>query len=305
MPPLTTPYQHSGKWGFAPVLMPLLGMPILFLLGVAHAYVVVYNPVCGIVNILVLIGFIFGMFMTLRWLAKLSKCRSRPMLLAAGALGGAFGLYVSWVFFVYALARRGDHDISAAGLFFRPDILWEIVCAIGKDGWYSVKSVTPSGFFIWIFWISEALAVLLGVAVMTPLGIDREIFCEECGKWAKVCDTRHLRITAEMGGRSAEQMPVDRLITLPALPGIAYPCIKAEVLACPDCGTTAGLRYAVLRQEVDDKGKISEKSDEVPGVVLVHQFNRDKLFTPVAEQKPEEKNDAATAAGEDGRMALE
>jgi len=170
----------------------MLGLPISAILAAIYAYIVVYCPVVGYVNVLFLAGYVYGPAVSISWLASLGKCRNGKILFVLGCLAGLVGLYFSWLFSLKALAGERLPMADLLGLIISPGAFWELIVDINREGWWG-----PSGIFQWALCAIEAIAFVFGVGLVAAGSIDREVFCEDCGKWCNQTHTRHLKFTEE------------------------------------------------------------------------------------------------------------
>ena len=265
-------YKHSGRTGFSIPLLLMIGLPVSAIFAILYAYIVVYCPVVGYVNVLFLGGYVFATAMTLSWIAGLGKCRNATVLFVLGCIAGLVGLYFSWLFFFKALFGEEFPMVAVLGLMISPGTFWEMIMEINKEGWWG-----PSGIFQWILCAIEAIAFVFGVGLITAGSIDREVFCEDCGKWCKQTHTRHLKFTEEYAESLGEQAEDDgfnhlEILKLPEATEEELPRFDAEVLDCPACDTTA-LRFKLLLPTEGKDGEIETESRELPGILLQQAKN--------------------------------
>ena len=263
-------YSHSGAVGYSPFVLLLVGLPACLAVAVAYAYILVYCPVVGYVNVLFVAGYVFGAGFALGHLAKAGKCRSTGFVVFASSLISLVSFYVSWVFFIYAMLNRymDAADAPSLAVCFAPGLLWKLICALNEDGWYSIFGGTPSGTVLWVMWGIEALILVIGPIVIAPMRIAREMFCERCFQWCGALRTHFLNAPAELIGCETNHIDATDLAALEPFNEKQYPCIQGEVLKCPTCDDTAGLRYAILQEKVDKAGKTEENAENIPGIYL-------------------------------------
>ncbi len=260
-------YEHSGQNGRAWLMVPLLGLPLLALASAAYSYIAVYIPIAGILTILILGGYVFATGLTLSMLGKVAKCRSRGTMLLLGLGGGLVSLWLAWVFFLYAMINRTDGaSVELMELILNPGVMWTVICGIGDNGWYTISTFTPSGVVLWAFWTIETLIIVGGATLIAPTGIDNEMFCEACDRWCAVKETKHLKIEGDLTRAKVEAIDVQQLFTLPKSDAKILPSIRMELLECPSCAKNRGLRFVRLIKEVDKDGKVTEKSETLPGI---------------------------------------
>src|SRR6187549_1356813 len=129
-------YQHSGKLGYSPVLLPLAGIPLLLILACIYGYINVYNPIGGYITFLIVLGYAFACGFVVAALLKFGKARSKTFCLIGGAVGAVLSLYFAWAFFLYALVHRfGVADAGIFEILLSPLASWELITEINKTGW--------------------------------------------------------------------------------------------------------------------------------------------------------------------------
>ncbi|MDA3963347.1 MAG: hypothetical protein PF961_21385 [Planctomycetota bacterium] len=264
-------YQHSGKMGSAPLLVPVLGVPLLFVTSLIYGYIAVYSPIVGYLTVLILLGYVFVNGFGLALIARFARCRSERFLWLAGLGAGLVALYFSWAEFEHALINRyasGGQHVAQAEILLSPGAMWGVAGEIAAEGWYAVFGATPSGFVLWLMWLVEAGIIVGGVTLFTAAAISREVYCEDCGKWCGTAEECRLKIDPEFLTRPVESVSHAELLALPPQKGRAYPHVKAEVLCCEKCKQTTAMRFSRLTQEVNSDGKKEEKSQDIPGILL-------------------------------------
>ncbi len=261
-------YQHSGKHGRSPLLIALVALPLCLLWSVIYAYLDVYIPIGGVFTVFLVIGYTFLLGITIGKIGMWGKCRNSARLCLMGLGVGAVSLYVAWACFLHALFAQQAGDVPAVLDFaLNPGLLWEAICAVNETGWYSIKSTTPSGIVLWLFWGVEALVVVGGSWFLADASIANELFCEACDRWCPSGDMTYHQPTPELLAATPATISPLTLLALPALPAKTIPAFRAELLQCPGC-KKAGVRYSRLRHEKNDKGELVEKTDAIPGILL-------------------------------------
>lgn len=262
-------YAYSNKWGWSLLGWTLIGVPFIVALALAYSYGVVYIPIAGWVTFLLLFGFVMGLGMGVSALLKLAKCRSDRARTLFGLATGVVAWYAAWVFFLHALVNRdADEPLTTWAIVSNPQVMFAIIGMVYESGWYSIKSATPSGLMIGLFWLIEG-----GVIVVAPLLLIKgsavsEMFCETCSAWCTVKEVAFLAIETGKRRFDIKDAALPNLLALKPLPAKQYPCVRAEALQCPHCEGTRGLRFAHLAQEVDKDGKKTEQVTTRDGVVV-------------------------------------
>ena len=263
-------YQHSGKVGFAPVLLPLAGIPLLLILALVYAYINVYNPIGGYITFLIILGYAFACGFVVAALLKFGKCRSKTFCFIGAGIAAFLSLYFAWAFFLYALAHRvGFMEVGMLDLLLNPFAVWAVINEINATGWFTIKGATPSGIFLWFLWGIEAVAIFLVVAAVGNGAIEDEMFCEKCNAWCDVSETRHLKIPEQLASSKASDINALTLRSLEAAENsTTRPAIQAELIKCPHCPGSAGWKYKLVSTEIDKDGNEKDKLDNIPGIVM-------------------------------------
>jgi hypothetical protein len=279
-------YTHSGKLGLSLVLVPIVAFIASVVLGVVYAYLVVYVPAAGYISILFVAGFAF----LLGWLISISgyaaRCRSTGFLHVAGLIFGAFALYVSWAAFTFALLKRSDIGFhgSLLDVFRSPGAIWSFAKAINAEGWYKVLGITPKGALLWIFWVIEALIVILGAAIIAGVGITGRVFCERCNRWCttteKAARLGQPQDQSQLAGLGPSNLAP--LMSLSPAPESANPHIRVDTWHCPKCRTTAAVQAKTCSFTLDRKGKREEKTEDLTPVCLVSPETLQEIKTLAA-----------------------
>ena len=260
-------YEHSGRMGAVIPMLLLLGLPAIVLLSAAYSWIVVYCPVVGYVNIVFLFGYVFLGGTALGILAKAAKCRSPGMLMLIAFMISLVGYYFVWVFFLQALATyTGEDAPNVLMIALQPVGVWQAACAINADGWWG-----PSGIIQWILCVVEAIVMIGGITLLASSGIEREVFCEDCGTWCNAHDTMHLKPSEEMMAEGGE---IDhlKLLALEETTEVDYPRFEAEILQCTGCQMTQGIRFQTVTQVMDD-GNLKENKEDIAGILMQKKSN--------------------------------
>lgn len=267
-------YQHSGKIGFSPLLLIFAGIPLIILLSIIYSYLVLYIPISGYITILLLAGFAFGITMIVSRLAGIGKCRSAIAITIFGALAGFVALYFAWVSFLYALFARfaPAEEVTVAQLILNPFMLYNAVMFVNENGWFSIKGATPTNIVLWIFWAIEAVVIVGAPALFAASSMKNEMFCESCNKWCGATATRFRSLPAAIEAGGVKGVDSVALAALPELPQKSVPCIQEELLKCPACAKTQGLRFSRITYKADKNNKLHENVEKIEGVVLTHSL---------------------------------
>ena len=252
-------YQHSGRIGLAPILVLIVGIPIIALLAAVYSYLVVWCPVIGYVNILFLGGFIIASSFVLTTIARIGKSRSPTSMALLGLVCGLVAVYFAWIFFIKALFKD---QVEIVDLMANPVALGKAVYFINDEGWWE-----PSGIVQWILSAIESGAIIIGLTMAGWSSIDREVYCEDCGNWCENFETMRLAPTEDLLALNSDQLKPEELLTLDECTESDFPRFDAEVLQCNSCKQLQAIRFDRVSQVMDD-GQLKESRDDVPGVLI-------------------------------------
>ena len=266
-----TVYEHSGALGPAVAILPLGGFFGLIVLSFIYAYILVYSPIAGYISILFVVGFGFALGFMASMLGYWGKCRNLFFLRLCGFTIGALAVYVSWVIFIYALLNKdsdGPSEYNLVAMLLSPGSIWSVIKNLNISGWYSIKSFTPSGVVLWIFWGIEA-AIVIGMSTLLSTGsVTSEMFCETCGKWCDSSESFESGLPKEE--LDADSIQDNALKTLTACDRVSdqvYPRIHVGLFKCKTCDNIAGCKLEFVSVEYDKDGKASEKRADLTSII--------------------------------------
>lgn len=161
-------YQSSNKMPLGGVLTTLLGGLLAAAgLAVVYAFVTWYSP-------FVYLNFCFTVILGggVGWVA-FRLARRRHLRSTGGATGLALvaalaAVYVQWATYLTLMAglEAGTTNTSFdatifVGLLLSPAHMWKMMHIISATGSWTLLGVTPSGSFLWLIWLAEALIIAL------------------------------------------------------------------------------------------------------------------------------------------------
>jgi hypothetical protein len=253
-------YAPSGRFaGHALVTLPLLGIPAGAALATLYAYVTLYLPIVGTVSFILTGGLGLLVGMTLVWLLKVGKVRSRAVGLGLSTVVALATLYVSWAVWCAAALSRDGVDASALALVLQPTVLWEVIGAVNEHGAWSLKGLTPTGGALWALWACEAL-IMVGIPLFMAAAQVDTPFCEACGAWCE--EHKAARLTdvpaeGEAAAKALAERDDAKAVEALGAPHEGTPYLRWDVHAC-GCGETTTLSATHVKPTVDDKGKPGE-----------------------------------------------
>jgi hypothetical protein len=271
-------YRHSGS--FAPAAAgaaAAAGVAVAAALAVAYAYAVLYIPLAGYVSIVLSTGFGLGMGLASGLLLRLGKVRNVLVanLLVAGV--ALVGLYVAWAVWTYALLRRSGVDDARLLPILNPLLLGKLVVAINETGAWSIRSFTPTGPVLALFWLAELVIIFLAATVSGVASVSAGVFCESCGEWCQKSEGVALlgAQTPSYLRRRLEERDFPFLARLGSAPAHAAELFRVDLHSCTSCEVTQALSVQHVRVT---KGKDGKPREETSAVV-------DKLMISPAESR--------------------
>lgn len=264
-------YFPSGRIGNGWWMIPLGGIPIVFVISLIYAYINVYLMVWGYISLLLFGLYLIGLFFSASILAYLAKCRSPALSSLIGFLLGGWAFYSWWAVFVYALlgSRVDDFNATMLDVVLSPVGIWEVAKAIGKEGWFTIAGITPKGWVLWGAWGVEAICVLATTtcgAAATPL---TRVFCETCDIW---CDVEKRKFGFGEKPHLLTELSADNLAPLAELvPHVDEHSdhVRLDTWHCPHCRETAVLQINRVTVSLDKDGKPQENDDAVTPMLVV------------------------------------
>ncbi|MCW5906863.1 MAG: hypothetical protein KIS94_03310 [Chitinophagales bacterium] len=125
-------------------------------------------------NLLITVGFGFGLYLALAYLVKLGKIRNQGIAAGVALFAALVGMYSQWALFI-SLMERVDGNVlyfvktsfsldNYMAVFTDPLRLFSEAKILNDIGTFSIKSATVSGIVLWMVWIIEA-AMIIGIPV--------------------------------------------------------------------------------------------------------------------------------------------
>ncbi len=266
-------YKHSGNFstGGAAVAL-LVSAAVAFPLAYAYAYVILYIPIAGYITFI--LSAIFGGLMglvaskTLMW----GKVRNTGVALAIIVPASLWAFYASWAVWIYALLRRAKMQLDLLPILLRPDVLWELIKKVNEVGAWRLRSWTPTGTALWIFWAAEAV-LILGLAFLVGLVMFRgNPYCEACNSWCK--ETEGVgKVAAGDRAELTQRMEAKDFAHLEKLGQVqpeAKEWFRLDLYECPTCKMTNTLSVKAVTLKVEGKdGKASESTEDLVDKLVI------------------------------------
>ncbi|MCJ8331525.1 MAG: hypothetical protein HRT89_07290 [Lentisphaeria bacterium] len=279
---LTRVYQHSGKIGTSPLIIFFLGIPSTMILGFIYGYVSVYNPLTGIVSVLLILLFSVAVGIQISLLGKSGKCRNMPFLYLAGFILGVFAVYYSWVVFLYAFTNRfvDGSEITLLKLILNPGKMWDYMGLIAKEGWFEVSGSKIKGGLLWAAWIGEALFIIIASTISATFMVNEMIFCENCNKWCDEKGSVSIMFPEDQETLDAiAEGNMDVVLELPKIGAHQFPQINCEAFHCPNCTNTVGFSFRTVFQIDDGEGKLTEEKELIGPPIILEADDFEAIMT--------------------------
>jgi hypothetical protein len=253
-PQLSVPsyYQPSGKIGCLglPLLL-LVGIPCILVLGFVYGYAIYYIPFIYF-NFFIVLGYGGVTGFVVGKLARLGKVRNGKIIFFSGLLAGLLAEYTGWIAWLTAMAG----DLWMLGGFLFPSEVLSLIRVLNQEGAWSILGVTPTGWFLYLIWIVEAIMVI-GTAVLLCAGTGLgDPYCEKCKRWVdqeemitlleQVADPNMLKAKLEKGDYAS-------ILSLKKASGDRFTKIKLR--QCTSCQQLNTLSVFDVTSYLNNKGE--------------------------------------------------
>lgn len=249
-------YQPSGAVPLVgTILMQLFGAVSALVLGFAYGAANHYSPSVWLTFFAVLF-YGAGVGFAVNLGARIGKVRSSGFILLLGTATGILAVYFAWVFYIYFLSQMRF-------MIWNPLLIFENMQLFAAKGLWSLKSWTPTGFWLWAFWAAEAaMIVLLSLAV--SLANDTP-FCDACNVWTtKTDNVASFPLTDPL--QLKEDLEAERYEVLDKLrKGRVDPHnrLKAILHTCPNCEDADYLTISHVQVVTDKDGNETTNDNEI------------------------------------------
>ena len=259
-------YQHSGRVELKGLLFILLAAPITTLiLGFIYGYAIAYIPFIYL-NFLLTIGFGFASGFVTGMAGYFGKIRNTGFMVGAGILTGLLAEYFGWVYWLYAFT---DEEL----LVYAPFDLLYYIGQVAENGAWSIGSATPTGWFLVLIWVIEAL-IIIGAATLAAMGPTSDVpYCEECDAWTddeaigteiQSLDDNHALVN------SLEQGNYDLLKYLKPITDPMEKSLNVTIRNCPKCDNSWYIGIEEMTPKLNKKNEVEHDTNNVVKNLSIH-----------------------------------
>lgn len=166
------------------VLCAIVASGITLFLGYGYSMLTLFIPIVYL-NVILTIVFGFGMGYLCYFLCHFFRIKKNSERLAIFLLAAFIGYYANWIVYVH-FAMEGYPSpstfISNLHLFYRPDIVINILAAVTDEGMWDMFGAQVNGFVLVGIWMIEALIIFFLVYKVNKEQVARP-FSEVENKW--------------------------------------------------------------------------------------------------------------------------
>lgn len=270
-------YQPSNKMPPTGILAMLAGGVVAaLLLALVYIYAVWYIPFVYI-NFILCLGFGLLLGAALLVFVRLGKLRSPAAVGALALLVGLVAVYLEWGVYLTLLFNMessgpgADADTSTsfsitlfADLLAHPGAMWQAMQKINETGTWSLKGATPSGVFLAVIWVIEAVMIVGGAYLMAKAQAT-EPFSEVSNEWADEETLAHPLTFAQDVATTRTALESGQLHHLTPHTSLEAqaPFARLKLHSAPNDPNCRYLTLENVTTTVDKKGKASQNTATV------------------------------------------
>jgi hypothetical protein len=274
---MTLYYKPSNKMPVPGILALLAGgLVAALVLAVVYIYAVWYIPFVYI-NFFICLGFGLVLGAVLAVLVRLGKLRSPGAVGALALLVGLVAVYLEWGVYLTLLfnsettgtGKDADTTTSfSAGLFAdilaHPAAMWLAMLKINETGTWTLKGATPSGVFLAVIWVIEAVIILGGTYLMAKAQAT-EPFSETSNEWATEETLAHPIAFAQDAATTRTALETGQFHHLtPHTSTVAEdPFARLKLHSAPNDHNCRYLTLENVTTTIDKKGKATQSTTTV------------------------------------------
>lgn len=273
-----TYYQPANKLPLGGAFTLLLG-GVLAAAGLAlvYIYAVWYIPFVYI-NFVLCLGFGFLLGFVLAQLVRVGKLRHPAAVTGLGLLVGLAAVYLEWAIYLTLMFNAettgtgpsADTSTSFSistftGLLTHPGIMLETAKQLNETGTWSLKGTTPSGIFLALIWLVEAVIIVAGACLLARIQAT-EPFSEVSQEWADeetmpqtvayAADPVATRTALETGR-------FEHLAPYTSRPAVADQFARVTLHTAPNDPACHYLTVQNVTRTLDKKGKATEATTHI------------------------------------------
>lgn len=270
-------YQPSNKMPLGGSLLLLVGGTVAAaILAVVYTYAEWYLPFVYL-NFVLCLGFGFLLGGALALLVRLGKLRSPRTVGWLAAAVGLLAVYLQWAVYLTLLLNSETTGTGSSadtttsfssevllGLLVEPSIMGKAMGQLYEHGSWSLKGLTPSGIFLGIIWLLEAL-IIVGGAWIIASGQAEQPFSEASNEWAEEETLAHPVGFAQDPGATRTALEggqFEHLTPYADQPG-EDTFARVQLHRAPNDPACHYLTLQNVHRTLDKKGKPSENTTEV------------------------------------------
>lgn len=270
-------YKPSNKMPPAGMLALLAGGIVAALvLALVYVYAVWYIPFVYI-NFFICLGFGLVLGAVLAVLVRLGKLRSPGAVGILALLVGLVAVYLQWGVYLTLLfnsettgtGKNVDTTTSFslplfADILAHPAAMWLAMLKINETGTWTLKGATPSGVFLAVIWVIEAL-IILGGTFLIAKAQATEPFSETSNEWATEETLAHPLTFAQDAAatRTALETGQFQHLTPHTSAGAEDPFARLKLHSAPNDHNCRYLTLENVTTTIDKKGKASQSTTTV------------------------------------------
>jgi hypothetical protein len=275
--PMNPYYKPSNKMPPAGILALLAGgLAAALVLALVYIYAVWYIPFIYI-NFFICLGFGLVLGAVLAVLVRLGKLRSPGGVGVLALLVGLVAVYLEWGVYLTLLFNSESTgsgstiDTSTsfspslfADIIAHPAAMWLAMQKINATGTWSLKGSTPSGVFLGVIWLIEAV-LILGGAYLVAKAQATEPFSEISNEWATEETLAHPISFAQDAATTRTALETGQFHHLtPHMSAVAEdPFARIKLHSAPNDHNCRYLTLENVTTTIDKKGKASQSTTTV------------------------------------------
>jgi hypothetical protein len=284
-------YKPSNKMPLPGSLALLAGGIVAALvLALVYIYAVWYIPFVYI-NFFLCLGFGLVLGAVLAVLARVGKLRNPGAVGALALLVGLVAVYLEWGVYLTLLfnsestgsGTNADTSTSFSFSLFtdiitHPVAMWLAMQKVNETGTWSLKGSTPSGVFLGVIWVTEAL-IILGGAYLMAKAQATEPFSETSNEWATEETLAHPIAFAQDTATTRTALETGQFHHLtPHASAVAEdPFARLKLHSAPNDHTCRYLTLENVTTTIDKKGKASQSTTTVVQHLAISPATFDEL----------------------------